>query len=80
VTTADRIRLYIEEELLDGADLGDDDPIAVGLLDSLGVEQLVAFLEETFGVTFDDEQYTPENLSSIDAVARVIDAKIGDRS
>jgi acyl carrier protein len=80
VTTADRIRLYIEEELIDGADLGDDDPIAVGLLDSLGVEQLVAFLEETFGVTFDDEQYTPENLSSIDAVARVIDAKIGDRS
>jgi acyl carrier protein len=80
MTTADRIRLYIEEELLDGADLGDEDPIAVGLLDSLGVEQLVAFLEETFGVTFDDEQYTPENLSSIDAVAKVIDAKIGNRS
>jgi acyl carrier protein len=80
MTTADRIRLYIEEELLDGADFGDDDPIAVGLLDSLGVEQLVAFLEETFGVTFDDEQYTAENLSSIDAVAKVVDAKIGDRS
>ena len=80
MTTAERIRLYIEEELLDGADLGDDDPIAVGLLDSLGVEQLVAFLEETFGVTFDDEEYTPENLSSIDAVAKVIDAKMAEQS
>jgi acyl carrier protein len=74
--TARRIRLFVEEELLDG-DPAPDDLIAVGFLDSLGVEQMVAFVEETFGVTFDDEDFVPENLASIDALAALIDRKRG---
>lgn len=76
--TARRIRLFIEEELLD-ADAGPDDPIAVGLLDSLAAEQLIAFTEETFGITFEDGDFVPENLASIDALAAFVDRKRGKR-
>ena len=74
--TARRLRLYIEEELLDG-DSGPEDPIAVGFLDSLGAEQLIAFVEETFKIAFEDEDFVPENLASIDALAAFIDRKRG---
>jgi acyl carrier protein len=72
--TARRIRLFIEEELLNG-DSGPEDPIAAGLLDSLGAEQLIAFTEETFNITFEDGDFVPENLESIDALAAFIDRK-----
>jgi acyl carrier protein len=77
--TARRIRLFIEEELLDG-DAVPDDLIAVGFIDSLGVEQMIAFVEETFGITFEDEDLVPENVASIDALAAFIDKKRGARS
>jgi acyl carrier protein len=72
--TARRIRLFIEEELLDG-EPAPDDLMSVGLIDSLGVEQMIAFVEETFGITFDDDDVVPENLASIDALAAFIDRK-----
>jgi acyl carrier protein len=75
--TARRIRLYIEEELLDG-DAGPDDPIAAGLLDSLSAEQLIAFVEETFGITFEDGDFVPENVASINSLAVFIDRKRGE--
>lgn len=76
--TARRLRVFIEQELLDG-EAAPDDLISVGLLDSLGVEQMVAFAEETFEITFDDEDFVPENLASIDALAALIDRKRGER-
>ena len=51
-----------------------------GFIDSLGVEQMIAFVEETFGVTFEDGDFVPENLASIDALAAFIDKKRGARS
>jgi acyl carrier protein len=72
--TARRIRLFIEEELLDG-EAAPDDLLSVGLIDSLGVEQMIAFVEETFGITFDDDDVVPENLASINALATFIDRR-----
>jgi acyl carrier protein len=74
--TARRIRLFIEEELLDG-ESGPEDPIAAGLLDSLSAEQLIAFVEETFKITFEDDDFVIENLANIDALAAFIDRKRG---
>ncbi|MEZ5935901.1 MAG: acyl carrier protein [Alphaproteobacteria bacterium] len=44
-------------------------------IDSLGLLDLVAFLEETFGITFDDEELDPENFDSVDVLARLVAAK-----
>ena len=43
----------------------DEDLLARGLIDSLGVSQLVAFLEDRFGVHVSDEDLTPENFQSL---------------
>ncbi len=36
-----------------------------GIIDSTGVMELVGFLEDSFGITVDDAELTPENLDSI---------------
>lgn len=36
-----------------------------GVIDSTGVLELVAFLEERFGIKIQDEDLTPENLDSL---------------
>jgi acyl carrier protein len=42
------------------------------LLDSLGIVKLVAFMEEQYECTFDYEELTEENLSTVDAIASLI--------
>ena len=36
--------------------------MAMGFLDSLTVEQMIAFVEETFGIVFDDGDFAPGNI------------------
>ena len=50
----------------------DDDLIDSGVIDSLGIFQLVAFLEESFGVSIGDEEITPENFASVMAIERLV--------
>ena len=47
-----------------------------GIVDSVGVLELVAFLEETFGFTVEDEELIPENLDSIDKLVTYVDSKL----
>jgi len=48
-----------------------------GILDSTGVLELIAFLEETYGIEVEDEEVIPENLDSIANVAQYILKKQG---
>ena len=43
-----------------------------GIVDSLGVLDLVGFVEERFGIVAQDEDLVPENFDSIDALARYV--------
>jgi acyl carrier protein len=47
-----------------------------GIIDSVGVLELVAFLEETFGFRVEDEELIPENLDSVDKLVTYIDLKL----
>jgi acyl carrier protein len=49
-----------------------DDLVETGVVDSLGIFQLVAFLEERFGIAIADEDITPENFGSIVAIDRLV--------
>lgn len=73
--TAKRIRRFVDAQLLDPGVLVEGDPLADGLLDSLAIEQLIGFLEESFDLEFDDEELVAENFASIDTVADFVDAK-----
>jgi len=54
----------------------DDSFMEKGIVDSTGVLQLVGFLEETYGITVEDEELTPENLDSITNVSTYLARKI----
>ena len=71
----DAVRRFVEESFLDGPANGGD-PLEGLELDSLGVEQIVDFLEERYGVSFEDDELAPEDFGSLAAVAALVDAKL----
>ena len=46
-----------------------------GVIDSMGIFRLVAFLEETFNVRVGDEEITHDNLESVNAIEKLVIAK-----
>ena len=46
-----------------------------GIIDSLGVVELVAFVERTYGIKCADEDLVPENLDSLNRVAAFVERK-----
>jgi len=55
------------------ATIGDDDSLlARGVIDSLGVMELVGFVETTFGVAVDPADITEEHFGSLSAIARYV--------
>jgi len=51
----------------------DDDLLSTGLLDSLGILQLVTFVEERFGIKMLDEDVVFEHFESVEALAAYLD-------
>jgi acyl carrier protein len=45
------------------------------VLDSLGLFQLVAFLESEYGIEIDDEELVPANFGSIKDVSHLVETK-----
>ena len=61
----DSIKLRAEDSLLE-----------TGVIDSTGVLELVAFIEETYEITVEDEEIIPENLDSIINITSYITGKL----
>lgn len=56
----------------------DSDPLLEsGVLDSLGVLDLVSFVEQEFSVHVADEELVPENFQTIDRIAAFVESKSG---
>jgi acyl carrier protein len=72
--TAWRIRRFIKHHLLEEPFDGRD-PLAHEVLDSLAIEQLIEYIEESFGVGFDDGELVRQNLSSVPRLAAVVNEK-----
>jgi acyl carrier protein len=70
------LRQFIEQEILE-EESPVEDPLAAGLLDSLAVEQLIAYIEEEYGVMFADEELVAENFASLGVVAGLVETKRG---
>lgn len=75
----DRIREYVLEEFAraKGVDEITDSEILTmnGIIDSMGIFRMVAFIEETFNVRVGDDEITHDNLESVDAIERLVLAK-----
>lgn len=77
-TESEDIREYIASNFLFGDEvrLGDHQSlIAAGILDSTGVVELVAFLEERYAIAVADEDLVPENLDTIAGIAAYVRRK-----
>lgn len=56
-------------------DLAGDEPLLEsGILDSLAILKLLAFIEESFGVTVPDEDFDPANFETLEAIEALIEA------
>jgi acyl carrier protein len=73
------IREYVLENYL-----FTDDPQALsnkdsfldkGIIDSTGILEVIAFIEETYDVEVEDEEMIPENLDSVDNIVAFIARK-----
>ena len=75
---AEKIREFIKEEVVLDADASIDDhaPLLEGILDSLALMQLVAFLEEEFDTEIDDTDVTAENFRTIGDIERLVGGRV----
>ena len=74
MNTEERIARFIESELLEGP-APSVDPLAGGMLDSLGIEFLIGWLEEEFGISFSYRDVVAENFANVAALSALVDAK-----
>ena len=78
-----QIQKFVVENFLYGNDQGlqhDESLLAKGVIDSTGVLELVAFLQEHFGITVEDEEIVPENLDSISNLVGYVANKVAPKA
>ncbi len=77
--TRTKLREFIIDTFLfgeGGDDLGDDDSrLERGIIDSTGVLEMTAFLEDDFAVKVSDEELVPDNFDSIGKLAAFVERK-----
>jgi acyl carrier protein len=78
--TKETVREFILNHFLKGDKsrklIDDASFIEEGIIDSVGVLELVAFLEEKFGFKVEDEEIVPENFDSIVKLDIFVQAKL----
>jgi acyl carrier protein len=71
-----RLRAFVKENFLyamPNFELGDDDLLMEkGVVDSMGVAEMIAFVESEFGVSISDDEITEANFGSLSAIARFV--------
>jgi len=79
VTLKEQIRNFILENFIleNPEDLVDDESMLnIGIMDSTGVLELVAFIESTFEIKVEDEELHRENLDSINKIVSYLERKL----
>jgi acyl carrier protein len=73
------VRGFLTRELgKDVEQIGNDESLLEsGTIDSVGVMQLVAFLEKTYAITVEDDDLMPDNFDTITAIASFIERRQG---
>ena len=78
------IKQFIKDDLASDVDLGDLDEnkplLESGIIDSLGILKLIAFMEKQFGIRVEDEELVPENFETLLAICSMVARKDGRSS
>jgi acyl carrier protein len=74
-----QVRTFIQDNFIMGAKAAEfadgDSFMDHHLVDSTGFLELITYLEESFGITVDDEDMVPENLDSLNAIEAFLATK-----
>ncbi len=77
------LRQFVIDNFLFGSGSGLKDDASFlenGIIDSTGVLELIAFLEDRFAIGLREHELTPENLDSIDRLTRLVEARLAVRA
>lgn len=55
----------------------DRDLLADEVIDSLGITELITFLEAKYGIAVSDDDLAPENFRSVDSIVAFVEKKRG---
>lgn len=77
---AARIAAFVSEKLsvgTDGSLSHEQSLLESGAIDSVGIFELVTFLENEFGLSIDDEHIVPANFETVTAIAAFVADQTG---
>lgn len=78
------IKNFIETEMVNQKSpttlSASDSLIEKGIIDSLGVQILIGYLERQFGVHIADTEIVPENFETIGSVVKFLNVKLSAKS
>lgn len=75
-----KLRAFVIDTFLFGDDSGLEDQTSFlesGIIDSMGILELVDFIDKEFKVVIADEELLPENLDSINNIVGYLKMKMG---
>lgn len=79
-----RVRQFIQDTFLymrPDFELQDDSSLlGNGVIDSMGMMEMIQLLDEEFGITVDDADITEENLGTLSAIAAYVGPRIESRN
>lgn len=72
----ERLRRFLVQQFPMTKNVGDDEPLLKnGLIDSLGILEVMTFVEKEFGIVVSDEDLLPENFGSIRSLTNFVHGK-----
>jgi acyl carrier protein len=76
------IRNYITEGFLFGRSdaLNEDTPLLGNVIDSQGVIELVAFVQQRFNIEVGDDEVTTDNLATLKTVVALVEKKLRSKA
>ncbi len=72
----EHVRKFIQDSVLVDEFADNESFLASGIIDSLGVMQLVNFIESEFAVRVADPELVPENFDSVEKVSAFVERKL----
>jgi acyl carrier protein len=73
---ADRIKRFLGQQFPATKKIGNKDLLlTTGLIDSLGILEVVSFLEKEFGIVISDDELLPENFGSVQSLSSFVRRK-----
>jgi acyl carrier protein len=72
-----KVRAFISEAFFAEGFSDEESFLRSGIIDSMGMSELVAFLEQEYAIRVQDDELIPANLDSVALAAAFVERKLG---